>query len=123
MMLASFQFSGMIPSERERLNNLHIEGPISSAILRRSLLGMLSGPHALFGSKLRSTSATSSGVNCMLERQLVLALDEAVKLVGGSRSVREKQSERSDKNVCLLHTALYEFSAIAEKSRLLVYFC
>ena len=27
------------------------------------------------------------------------------------------------KNVCLLHTILYEFSAIPEKTRLLVYFC
>ena len=89
-MLASFQLSGMIPYERVRLNNLHIKGPISSAILRKSLLGMLSGPHALFGSKLRSTSAIASGVNWMLDRQLVLALAEAVKLVGGSRSGGEK---------------------------------
>ena len=63
VMLANFQLSGMIPSERERLTNLHNEGPMLSAILRRSQLGMLSGPHALFGSKLNSTSATSSSVS------------------------------------------------------------
>lgn len=39
-MLASFQLTGMIPSESDRFNSLHSEGTISSATLIRSRLGM-----------------------------------------------------------------------------------
>ena len=61
----------------------------------------------------------------MLERQLVLALAEGVKLAGGSWSGGGggNRVKEAIKNVCLLHTVLYEFSAIPERSRLLVYFC
>jgi hypothetical protein len=59
VMLARFHRLGIMPSDSERLKRRHIEGAISSATPIRILFGKLSGPLALFASKLWSTSETS----------------------------------------------------------------
>jgi hypothetical protein len=72
VILANFHLAGTTPRERERgiLKRLQSEGAISSATLDRILLGIPSGPHALLGSKLRSTAATSEIVRSISENLL-----------------------------------------------------
>ena len=66
------------------MKRIQSEGAISSATLDRILLGIPSGPHALLGSKLRSTAATSEIVRSISESLLQEDSIEVESVEGGS---------------------------------------
>ena len=90
VILANFHLAGTTPRERDILKRLQSEGAISSATLDRTLLGIPSGPHALLGSKLRSTAATSGIVRSISERLLREDSDEVESVEGGSTLIGPK---------------------------------
>ena len=62
-MRVSIHSTGTTPRDRDKLNILHREGAISAAVFFRKDPGILSGPHALLGSRLSRTSLTSEAVS------------------------------------------------------------
>ena len=84
VILANFHLAGTTPMERDILKIIQSEGAISSATLDRILLGIPSGPHALLGSKLRSTAATSEIVRSISESLLQEDSIEVESVEGGS---------------------------------------
>ena len=84
---------------------------LKTGTLDKTLLGIPSGPHALLGSKLRSTAATSGIVRSISERLLREDSVEVESVEGGSTLIGLKTEWKNllNKFALVLLSAFYGF--------------